>query len=72
MLAQVSKAQQTLNAASSLAPARLPFVLDARIAGALGLVALLIWAIKKVLDTPSRAYNPDDPNVGASYDDWEQ
>lgn len=50
----------------------LPFTVDARIVAGLGAIALLVLAIKKILDTPSRAYNPDDPNVGASYDDWEQ
>lgn len=43
-----------------------------RFTAALAAIALLVWAIKKILDTPSRAYDPDNPNVGASYDDWEQ
>lgn len=33
---------------------------------------LLVLAVKKILDTPSRKYDPDNPNVGESYDAWEQ
>lgn len=33
---------------------------------------MLILVIKKVLDTPSRTYDPNNPNVGASYDAWEK
>lgn len=39
----------------------------------LGLVAVVVLAlawIKKILDTPSRKYTPENPNVGAEYDAW--
>lgn len=40
---------------------------------ALGIVmaaALLIAALKRLLDTPARTYTADEPNVGQAYDDW--
>eukprot|EP00884_Botryococcus_braunii_P011258 jgi/Botrbrau1/20132/Bobra.0173s0034.1 len=40
---------------------------------AVGVLAVLVLAfawIKKILDTPSRKYNYDNPNVGDEYDAW--
>ena len=33
-------------------------------------VLLLAFVVKKTLDTPSRTYDPDNPNVGHEYDVW--
>ena len=41
-------------------------------AGAAAVVGAVViaLAIKKVLDTPSRTYDPANPNVGSEYDAW--
>ena len=33
-------------------------------------VLLLAFVAKKAFDTPSRTYDPNDPNVGREYDAW--
>ena len=33
-------------------------------------VLLLAFVVKKTLDTPSRTYDPNNPNVGHEYDVW--
>ena len=43
-----------------------------RILAVVAAIAVLIAVIKKILDTPSRTYDPNNPNVGQSYDTWEQ
>lgn len=40
------------------------------LAGVASSVALIAYIIKKILDTPSRTYNPNDVNVGKEYDAW--
>ena len=45
---------------------------DVRLMAVAGGLVLLFLAVKKLLDTPSRTYNPDAPNVGDEYDNWTQ
>ena len=45
---------------------------DPRIMVAIGTVLVIVMALKKVFDTPSRTYDPDNPNVGEEYDSWTQ
>ena len=45
---------------------------DVRLMALAGGLVLLFLAVKKLLDTPSRTYNPDAPNVGDEYDNWTQ
>ena len=45
---------------------------DPRLLALVGGLVLLASAVKKLLDTPSRTYNPDAPNVGDEYDNWTQ
>jgi hypothetical protein len=45
---------------------------DPRIMVTIGAVLVIVMALKKVFDTPSRTYNPDNPNVGDEYDSWTQ
>jgi MPBQ/MSBQ methyltransferase len=42
------------------------------LAGLITVFTAIAWGIKKVLDTPSRTYNPADVNVGKEYDAWTQ
>lgn len=44
--------------------------IDARVVALVGGIVALFLAIKKVFDTPSRTYDPDNPNVGDEYDSW--
>ena len=37
---------------------------------AIGAVVVVVVALKKVFDTPSRTYDPQNPNVGDEYDSW--
>ena len=55
-----------------VAAASFPVPVSPQVIGIFAAVALLVLAIKKVLDTPSRTYDPENPNVGESYDDWER
>ena len=48
----------------------MPF--DPRIMVTIGAVLVIVMALKKVFDTPSRTYDPDKPNVGEEYDSWTQ
>ncbi|CAK0756391.1 hypothetical protein CVIRNUC_002451 [Coccomyxa viridis] len=50
------------------APSTLPF--DPRTMIAIGAVIVILMALKKVFDTPSRTYDPQNPNVGDEYDSW--
>ncbi|CAL8466623.1 g6159 [Coccomyxa elongata] len=43
---------------------------DPRLLAILGGVAVFVLAIKKIFDTPSRTYDPNNPNVGDEYDSW--
>ena len=65
----IRAAASPLLAAIGLNPATLPpaLVPGLAAAAALATVALLI---KRVFDTPSRPYDPANPNVGAEYDAW--
>ncbi len=51
---------------------RSPLSVDPRLLALAAGLVLLALAVKKLLDTPSRAYNPDAPNVGDEYDSWTQ
>ena len=46
--------------------------IDPRILAVFGTVVVLVLALKKLFDTPSRKYDPDNPNVGDEYDAWTQ
>ena len=50
------------------APSTLPF--DPRAMLAIGAVLVILMALKKIFDTPSRTYDPQNPNVGDEYDSW--
>ena len=50
------------------APSTLSF--DPRAMFAIGAVLVILMALKKLFDTPSRTYNPQNPNVGDEYDSW--
>lgn len=65
-------ATPTLQAMQATPPASLPLGVDPRLLALVGGLVLLAAAVKKLLDTPSRAYNPDAPNVGDEYDNWTQ
>ena len=39
-------------------------------AAAAGVVLALAAIVKRILDTPSRTYDPSNPNVGTEYDAW--
>ncbi len=56
-------------AAIGLNPATLPPALIPGLAAALALTTAALL-VKRVFDTPSRPYDPDNPNVGAEYDAW--
>ena len=45
---------------------------DPRLMATIGAVLVIFIALKKVFDTPSRTYDPDNPNVGEEYDSWTQ
>jgi hypothetical protein len=45
---------------------------DPRIMVTIGAVLVVVMALKKLFDTPSRTYDPDNPNVGDEYDSWTQ
>ncbi|CAL5227341.1 g10286 [Coccomyxa viridis] len=45
---------------------------DPRLMVSIGAVLVIVVALKKVFDTPSRTYDPDNPNVGEEYDSWTQ
>ena len=45
---------------------------DPRIMVTIGAIMVIVLALKKVFDTPSRTYDPDNPNVGEEYDSWTQ
>lgn len=45
---------------------------DPRVMITIGAVLVIVIALKKVFDTPSRTYDPDNPNVGEEYDSWTQ
>lgn len=45
---------------------------DPRLMATIGAVLVIVIALKKVFDTPSRTYDPDNPNVGDEYDSWTQ
>lgn len=73
----VSRVSKNLQASSSVpsaevATASLQQILRPPVLAVVAGFALLVLAIKKLLDTPSRKYDPDNPNVGESYDTWEQ
>ena len=44
--------------------------LDPRLLALLGGLVVVLLAVKKVFDTPSRTYDPSNPNVGDEYDSW--
>ena len=50
------------------APTNIP--LDPRAMLAIGAVLVMVMALKKIFDTPSRTYDPQNPNVGDEYDSW--
>jgi hypothetical protein len=43
---------------------------DPRVMVTIASVLVVVLAIKKVFDTPSRTYDPANPNVGDEYDSW--
>ena len=43
---------------------------DPRLLALLGGLVVVVLAVKKVFDTPSRTYDPSNPNVGDEYDSW--
>lgn len=43
---------------------------DPRLLAILAGIAVFVLAVKKVFDTPSRTYDPSNPNVGDEYDSW--
>lgn len=57
---------------AEVAVVQLPQQLPPTVLLALAGIAIIALAIKKLLDTPSRKYDPNNPNVGQSYDTWEQ
>ena len=65
-------ATPTLQAMQATPPTALPLGVDPRLLALVGGLVLLAAAVKKLLDTPSRTYNPDAPNVGDEYDNWTQ
>ena len=65
-------ATPTLQAMQATPPASLPLGVDLRLLALVGGLLLLAAAVKQLLDTPSRTYNPDAPNVGDEYDNWTQ
>lgn len=56
--------------AQAVLPRGLEALLNPVVLGILAVLALAIAWIRKVLDTPSRKYNYEQPNVGAEYDAW--
>ena len=65
-------ATPTLQAMQATPPTSLPLGVDPRLLALVGGLVLLAAAVKKLLDTPSRTYNSDAPNVGDEYDSWTQ
>lgn len=43
---------------------------DPRLLAILAGIAVFVLAVKKIFDTPSRTYDPSNPNVGDEYDSW--
>ena len=43
---------------------------DPRLLALLGGLVVVVLAVKRVFDTPSRTYDPSNPNVGDEYDSW--
>jgi len=67
------RAGPTVDAFQAAPPAlRSPLSVDPRLLALAAGLVLLALAVKRLLDTPSRAYNPDAPNVGDEYDSWTQ
>lgn len=56
--------------AQAVLPQGLQALLNPVVLGILAVLALVILWIRKALDTPSRKYNYEQPNVGAEYDAW--
>ena len=63
-----ARAAASYQLAQISAPSTLPF--DPRTMLAIGAVLVILMALKKVFDTPSRTYDPQNPNVGDEYDSW--
>ena len=55
-----------------IGPLQLSSAQSTRALAIIAAIGLLIAVIKRILDTPSRTYDPKNPNVGQSYDTWEQ
>ena len=43
---------------------------DPRVMVTIASILVVVLAIKRVFDTPSRTYDPANPNVGDEYDSW--
>lgn len=54
---------------ASIVPQGLPGV-DPVVLGAIAGAVLVVLGLKKIFDTPSRTYDPENPNVGHEYDAW--
>eukprot|EP00884_Botryococcus_braunii_P012860 jgi/Botrbrau1/21575/Bobra.174_2s0070.2 len=64
---------QTAEASAQVAlPKGLKALLNPVVLGLIAIVVVALAWIKSILDTPSRKYTPEDPNVGAEYDAWTQ
>ena len=55
---------------AQISASSMPF--DPRIMVTIGAVLVIVMELKKVFETPSRTYDPDNPNVGEEYDSWTQ
>lgn len=64
----VSQAQSSIH----IGPLEISSSQAPRLLAVIAGIGVLIAILKKILDTPSRTYDPNNPNVAQSYDTWEQ